>query len=128
MKARFAASVILLFGTACINVFDLVGDVKLPVAEIEVPATVSPRGRLTVRLTVVTGGCRDFNRIKSSRSGSVLILEAWGTDRSGNNDVCTADIQYETHEYSTTGPFTDPLVVSAVQPDGSSISKTIRVE
>lgn len=121
-----AATCLILLASGCINVFDLESDVQLPIAELAVPESVSAQGPLNATLTVVTGGCRQFDRIVSSRTGGVVILEAWGTDSGG--EACTDDIRYEPHQYSINGPFANPLIVSAVQPDGTSFTKTVRVE
>ena len=120
------AGCVLLLGVGCINVFDLESEVQLPIAELIVPESVTAQGPLNVSLTVVTGGCREFDRIESRRTGGAFILEAWGTDSGG--EACTDDIRYEPHQYSINGPFSNPLIVSAVQPDGSSFTKTVRVE
>ena len=123
---KVAAGCVLLLSSSCIDVFDLQSEVQLPISELAVPESVSAQGPLSATLTVVTGGCREFDRIRSSRTGGVVILEAWGTDSGG--EACTDDIRYEPHQYSINGPFANPLVVSAVQPDGTSITKTVRVE
>lgn len=122
----FVAGLVLLTGSGCINVFDLESEVQLPIAELVVPESVTAQGPLNVSLTVVTGGCREFDRIESRRTGGAYILEAWGTDSGG--EACTDDIRYEPHQHSISGPFSNPLIVSAVQPDGSSFTETVRVE
>jgi hypothetical protein len=127
MMRNLSAAFMLVFATACVNPFELGTDVQLPISELDVPASVPAGGRLTVTLTVVTGGCRDFDRFRSSRQANVLLIEAWGTD-TGGAQSCTADIKFEEHDFSADGPFSDPLVVSAVQPDGTSITKSVRVE
>lgn len=124
---NLGAACLLILATACVNPFELGADVQLPISEIDVPASVPAGGRLTVTLTVVTGGCRDFDRFRSSRQANVLLIEAWGKD-TGGSQACTDDIRFEQQDFSAEGPFSDPLVVSAVQPDGSSITKSVRVE
>jgi hypothetical protein len=127
-KPPSLAIALLLLATACRDPFGLGTTVKLPIAELTVPATVSPQGPLNFSVSVVTGGCREFDRITTRRAASVLIVEAWGTDSSGGARACTDDIRYEPHTSSANGPFTDPLVVGAIEPDGTSITKSVKVE
>ena len=123
---KVVASFAIVLFSGCIDVFNLESEVQLPIAELVVPESVTAQGPLNVTLTVVTGGCREFDRIESRRTGGALIIEAWGTDSGG--EACTDDIRYEPHQHSINGPFSNPLIVSAVQPDGSSFTKTVRVE
>jgi hypothetical protein len=125
---RFFAILSLAAAAACWDPFGLSPEVKLPISELLAPESVSPAGPANVRVTVVTGGCRSFDRIVSKRTASVVILEAWGDDGSGPGRACTTDIRYEPKEYSIPGPFTHPLVISAVQPDGTSITRSVKVE
>ncbi len=118
----------LAFTAACGDIFGLSPDVKLPISELAVPDTITSQGPLNMTVTVVTGGCRNFDRIVSSRSASVVIVSAWGTDGSGKSQMCTDDIRYEPQQHTIAGPFTDPLVVSAVQPDGTSITRSVTVK
>ncbi len=113
--------------SACWDPFGLAPDVKLPISELTVAETTSPQGPLSATVTVVTGGCREFDRITSTRKAAVVIVEAWGKDDSGKL-ACTDDIKYEPHQHSIAGPFTDPLIISAVQPDGTAITKTVKVQ
>jgi hypothetical protein len=115
--------------TGCWDLFGLSPEVKLPISDLVVPETVSPAGPATVTVTVVTGGCRVFDRIVANRTASVVILTAWGEDGSGRGQMaCPTDIRFEPKQYSIPGPFTDPLVISAVQPDGTSITRSVKVQ
>ena len=127
MRLTAAAGVVLLAG--CWDLFGLSPEVKLPISDLVVPETVSPAGPANVTVTVVTGGCRVFDRIVASRTASVVILTAWGEDGSGRGQMaCPTDIRYEPKQYSIPGPFTDPLVISAAQPDGTSITRSVKVQ
>ena len=127
MKAGFVVAAAFALTSACVDPFGLSPDVKLPISELIVPGTTSPQGPLSVTVTVVTGGCREFERIVSKRKASVIIVEAWGTDGS-RAAACPDDIKYEPQPYNIAGPFTDPLVISAVQPDGTAITKSVKVQ
>jgi hypothetical protein len=123
----FTAALLVVLPACNWDPFGLSPEVKLPISDLVAPETVSPAGPANVTVTVVTGGCRVFGRIKEKRTASVVILEAWGEDGSSGQS-CTTDIVYEPKPYRITGPFTNPLVISAVQPDGTSITKSVKVE
>ena len=112
----------------CINPFDPEREITLEVSELAAPASVSPSGPLSLTLTVVSGGCRRFDGIRASRAANQLTLEARGIDSSGPTTACTADIRFEPKTYEAQGPFTDPIVVTVVQPNGNLLIRTVRVK
>ncbi|HVF40732.1 MAG TPA: hypothetical protein VM939_12610 [Gemmatimonadaceae bacterium] len=112
----------------CVNPFDPGREITLEVSDVAAPASVSPSGPLSITLTVVSGGCRRFDGIKATRASNKLTLEARGIDSSGPTTSCTTDIRFEPKTYEAQGPFTDPFVITVVQPNGNLVTRTIRVQ
>ncbi len=125
---RSVALVILVFCAACTNPLSSHRSVTLPITDLVVPESASASVPFTVRLTVVSGGCKRFERLVATRRPGELSLEARGRDSSGPNVLCTADIRKDPQTYEVTPPFSNPFTVSAVQPDGSSVTRTVRVQ
>jgi hypothetical protein len=102
----------------------------LEVSQLDAPASVAANAPLSVVLTVVTGGCRRFDRIEARRDASSATLTAWGTDGSiGRKDVlCTSDIRYEPHTYQFNPSFTNPFTIT-VNPGGiNPLIATVQVQ
>jgi len=57
-----------------------------------------------------------------------LTLEARGVDHGGPGVSCTTDIRRDPQTYDAAGQFSDPFVVEVVQPDGSTLARTVRVQ
>lgn len=119
---------LLAFCAACTNPFSSARDVTLPITDFVVPESASPGAPFTVRLTVMSGGCRRFERLVATRRPGELSFEARGRDSSGPNGLCTDDIRKDPQTYEATPPFSNPFTVRAMQPDGSSVSRTVRVQ
>ena len=101
--------------------------VLLPISEIDAPASVAPGETILVRLTVVFGGCRSFERMETTRSASRVTYKARGLDRTGPDVLCTGDIRTEIVESRIEPPLTDPVTLVAVQPDADETTRTVRV-
>src|SRR3954470_20392382 len=88
--------------SACSLITDPRKAVLLFVQDVVVPNELAPGTELVATITVMTGGCKMFERFETSRAGDRLTVVARGTDMP--NQVCTDDIRYEPHEYRVTVP------------------------
>jgi len=125
---RILVGALILVVAGCVNPFNPGRDITLPVSDLVAPASIPPGGPLTIRFNAVSGGCKSFERIEARRTANLLTLEARGVDRGGPGIACTADIRIDPQTYEAAGPFSDPFVVSIVQPDGNPLVRTIRVQ
>ena len=120
------ASIALLLSLGCINPFGG-RDVRLDIESIEAPESIGPQQPLTITATVVSGGCRTFDRLVVKREGQRISLAAWGEDSSGPFTACTTDIRYDRPDHVATGPFSDPVTVVAYRLDGTLLERVVRV-
>jgi len=98
----------------------------LRVEELVVPEAPSRDAAFAVTLTVVTGGCRSFDRIDGKRSTGRLVLTAIGRDNGGQ--LCPADVRFEKWSYTVAPPFDAQFAVVARQPDATEIVREIRFD
>jgi hypothetical protein len=103
-------------------------NLALYVSEISAPVSVSSGGHLTATIIVMTGGCKKFEHFTETRTSAGLTLEARGTDNADAGTLCTTDIKYEPHTVDVAGPFVDPFSLRVLQPDGSFLVRTVRVD
>lgn len=122
----FLVAVLLALG-ACRSPFGAERAILLPVRDLVVPEHVAANAELEVTLTVVTGGCRSFDRIEANRSADRLTLIPWGRDASGPGVMCTGDIRYEEKTYRTGPVSSDPFTVVVRQPGGTELVRQVRV-
>ena len=101
---------------ACDGLFERERAVQLGVESLVAPATFAPDAPFDVTLTVVTGGCRWFERIAAERSGDRVVLQARGRETTGPDVACPANIEYEPHVHTVRPPFGDSVVVVVQQP------------
>ena len=127
MSRALVSAAFLLVGAGCSNPFEADHVVTLAVSDVEAPAQLAPGSELVVTLTVVTGGCRAFERLDAERSASRITLVARGRDSSGPGRTCPTDIRYETRAYRAPPPFVDPLTIVVRQPDGTELTHEVRV-
>lgn len=104
--------------------------VVLDVSELEAPAMISVGSPLIVVLTVVTGGCRSFDRIVAQRTMSGASLTAWGRDAAkGRKDVgCTTDIRFEPHSYQFDPPAQGSFRVEVQRQHVDPLLRTVQVQ
>lgn len=124
---RALLAALLLLVPACENPFDSGDEVRLEIVRVIVPQTASATGPITINLTVISGGCRSFDRLLADRTATNVTLEARGIDNSGLNRACTADVRFDELTHVEQGPFTDPFIVRVVQPGGVS-SLPVRIQ
>ena len=115
-------------GLACDDSTGPNREVTLRVVDLTAPTTVPAGSGFTVVLLIETSGCETFDRLDASRTAARVDLTAIGRDNSGPGIVCPAVIQQIGREYLVQPPFTDPFTVAARQPDGSQITRTVRVQ
>lgn len=130
MRHRFVSVAAALLATAAAGCRDPLGAdraVTLPVRDLSTPAELATGAELIVTVTVVTGGCRRFERLVAERATGRLTLVAHGRDSSGPDVACPADIREEPHTYRAAPPDRDPYTVAARQPDGSELTRVVRV-
>jgi len=125
---RLAAAAVLLAGIGCQNPFTSDRIVRLTISEIAAPSEVAHDASLPLTLTVVTGGCRSFDRLELvDHSSTHIVFVAYGRDAERRGTSCPTDIRFEPHTYEAPPPFSDPLTVIARQPDNSEMSRVVRV-
>jgi len=125
---RYLTGALILVVAACVNPFNPARDITLLVRDLVVPASIPPGGPLSIRFNVVSGGCKSFERVEARRGTNQLTLEARGVDHGGPGISCTTDIRIDPQTYDAAGPFSDRFVVEVVQPDGSTLARTVRVQ
>ena len=125
--ARRSAILLVVILSGCGNPFGSDRVITLPVSEVTVPAELAPTALLVVTVTVVTGGCKSFEKFVAIRADARLTLRAQGRDGSGSWDLCPTDIRYESRTYEATPPFADPFTVVVRQPDGAEITRVVRI-
>jgi len=117
----------MLLATGCQNPFASGRTVKLFVEDINAPAEVLPGAPINITLTVVTGGCRSFERLDAKRSERQIVITAVGRDRGGKNISCPTNVEYEPHDYVISGPLAFPFVVVVLQPNGTGNQRVVNV-
>jgi hypothetical protein len=116
--------------TGCGIIFGPDQSVILAVETIDAPTTVGPAASFTAVLTVVTGGCRQFDRIEVRRNASSATVTAWGTDGSiGRDDiVCPADFRTELHSVRFEPPFAGTFNISVNRGRLAPLQTTVQVQ
>ena len=99
--------------------------VLLRVQDVVAPSELAPGAPLVATITVITGGCKAFDRFVTSRSGDRLTVVARGTDAPTLN--CPDDLRYEPKEYRATMPSANPVVLAVRQPNGDEVVRTIQI-
>ena len=127
MSRAFIAFGVLLALVACQNPFASDRAIDLSVSDVVVPEELAPGADLVVTLTVVTGGCRSFDRIDGSRVADRLTLIARGRDGTRMGGACPTDIRFEEHTYRAGPVSADPFTVVVRQPRESDLVRQIRV-
>ena len=125
-----AVACALLVVTAC-NPFAPSQRVALGVSRIDAPATIAQTTPLTIALTVVTGGCRTFERIETQRFVTGASITVWGRDAAVGRDVaCPTDIRYESHTVTFDPPFppSSSFQISVNQGRLAPITATVQVQ
>lgn len=100
--------------------------IVLSVSEIAAPSELEAGAELVATITVVTGGCKAFDRFVTTRTGDRLTVEARGWDAS-RGQVCPTDVRYEAREYRASAPGGTALVLVIRQPDGSELVRQIPI-
>ena len=113
--------------SGCDSVLAPVRAVLLQISEIDAPASITQGATLVVRLTVVFGGCRSFERLETTRAAARVTFKAHGRDSSGPRVSCTADVRTQVVESRIEPPLTDPVTLVALQPDASETTRTVRI-
>ena len=127
---KFAATVALgLTGlvAGCEDAFGPGRAIVLPITDLVVPAEVRTNDVLVVKVSIQTGGCKSLVGLNAVRTEGRVTLTARGNDSSGENVSCPGDIRTELREYRADPPFSDPFTVAAIQPDGTTTTRTVRV-
>jgi hypothetical protein len=104
--------------------------VVLIVTKLEAPATIAAGSPLTVVLTVITGGCKTFDRIDVEREAYAVALTPWGTDAAaGNKNIsCPADIVETPHSIRLDPPFQSPFMVFVPRVDMDPLTATVQIQ
>lgn len=89
---------------------------------------MAPGVSFSVTFTVESGGCKRFERLETTKTGTVLTAVAHGTQSVGQNIVCPADIRYDSVVKDVNSPITDPFTIVARQPDGTETTVSVRIQ
>jgi len=98
----------------------------LGVEDVVAPTELASNTELVATITVITGGCKKFDRFTTSRSEGRLTVEAWGTDAAAGQ-VCTRDLRFEPHEYRATLPAGNPVILAVRRPNGADLVRQIQI-
>jgi hypothetical protein len=96
-------------------------------ADIAAPASVDAGQAFVATVTVHSGGCRSFEQLDATRVGSRVTFVGRGRDYSGPEISCTGDVRTNVIEYRVEPPTTDPVTLVAIQPNGTEVTRTVRV-
>ena len=99
----------------------------LTISDITAPAQVAVGAALHLTVTVQTGGCISFDRLDVERLLSRVTIVARGTDHSGPAVLCTADIRQTPQPLDIASPLGDPFTVVAMEPNGTTLERVVRV-
>ena len=116
---------LLCFAVACNDLAGPRKAVLLGVQDVVAPTELVAGAELVATITVVTGGCKAFDRFTTNRSDNRLTVVAHGTD--ARNQSCPADVRYEPHEYRATAPSGNPVVLAVRQPNGDELVRSIQI-
>ena len=111
---------------ACNSVGEPRRSIVLLVESVAAPSEVAAGSELVATITVITGGCKSFDRFVTTRNGSRLTVEAHGSD-AGRGLSCPADVRYEPREYRAALPASNPFQLAVRQPNGSEIVREITI-
>lgn len=125
---RAGLALVLALTAGCESVFDPGKTITLPITALDAPGAVAAGEGVVVRVTVESGGCRTFQRLEAQRAPGRVTLTARGRDSSGPSVNCPADIRTDIRDYGIDPPLADPFTVAAHQPDGSEMTRVIRVQ
>ena len=101
-------------------------NVALGVEQVVVPTELAPNAELVATITVITGGCKKFERFTTTRSEGQLTVEARGSDATPGR-VCTRDLRFEPHEYRASLPAGNPVVLAVRRPNGPDLVRQIQI-
>jgi len=101
-------------------------NIMLGVEDVVAPTELASNAELVATITVITGGCKRFDRFTTSRSEGRLTVEARGSD-AALGQVCTRDLRFEPHEYRATLPAGNPVVLAVRRPNGADLVRQIQI-
>lgn len=129
MRTRVVGSVAVLLAAGCSSILEP-GDrsILLPITKVEAPSTAAPGAGFSVAFTVQSGGCKRFERLVTTKTGTALTAIAQGTEAVGKNIVCTADMRHDTVVEAVTAPAAGSFSVVARQPDGTETRLTVQIQ
>jgi len=118
MKRNSFGTVVVMLAALLVgcNPLDPNRSILLDVSNATAPATIPPNTQLTVTLTVLTSGCRAFDRIVVQRLATGVILAAFGQSIKDGN--CATGFQNELHSVTLDPPFSSPFTI---QVDGGTL-------
>jgi hypothetical protein len=102
-------------------------EITLPITNVEAPEEAVPGASFTVRVTVQSGGCRQFEQLVVTQTTERATFVARGHDTEGPGVLCPSDIRYTEREVRLDPPFTDPYEIVARQPSGPATTRTVRI-
>jgi hypothetical protein len=124
----FGCSSLVALIVACSNPFATGREVRLYIRELQTPLTVRASGPLDAVAVVYVGGCVSFRRFQIARNGPTVQVTAVGHDAGGRGVSCPADIRDESKAMRIYGTFADSLILSARQPDGTTLRRRVIVQ
>ena len=120
------AAALALLAAACLSPSESSRPVALDITTLEVAETHTATAPLPVTVTVSSGGCRRFESLEVVRAATRLTIAAFGRETDG--DQCTTDVRMDRQVHVAQPPFFDSLVVAARQPNGTEITRIVRMQ
>ena len=100
--------------------------VTLQIADVTAPTELVPGAAMHLSASVASGGCTTYDHIDVKHSASQVTLQAIGTT-SDAGVVCPDLAALHSIPVDVDPPFTDPVAVIALEPDGSTLVKSVRI-
>ncbi len=120
-------ALVLALGVSCDVALGPGREITLPITNVEAPEEVAAGTSFNVRVTVQSGGCRQFEQLIVTQTTERATFVARGHDSEGPGVLCTTDIRYAEREVRLDPPFTDPYTIVARQPSGPPTTRTARI-
>jgi hypothetical protein len=102
---------------------------RLGVEKLEAPARNSAATPISVVVTVMTGGCKVFDRFVTSKSATGATLTAIGRDLAAGKDMaCTDDLILTPHTVRFDPPFASTFTITVYRPIQEPLTATVQIE
>ena len=125
MNRRISSALLLILATACNS--SATRTMTLQIGDVTAPSELVPGAALHLTVTVNSGGCTTYDHLDVQHSESQVTVHAIGTDNSRDGVVCNSMLVMNPVAVDIDPPFTDPVAVIALEPDGTTLTKSVRI-